>query len=441
MLQLTNLSLLEPVKWVIFRTLEKLGDLRGNKLQAAANTFPVHQDALWVFVSTIGELNAINPFLRTLLERLKPLKLVLITDHEHYRAPYLVQYPDATVFVTMGHSSDARQLASHLPPAMLLVAEIPCQPSDAPCRFSYAFMRTAKQHHAIVCLINGWLYHYTPPCRMDAIEKRLFMRDYIRMFDVACVQTDDVCQSLIRAGASTDRVVVTGNIKFDALQRTDWSPDQARSPVFLNTLIASNRPIIVAGCVTDHKEQHLVLDAFVRLHDKYPQAFLVLAPRHPEVQEHMVALESFLAVRGLRGQFRSRIQDVPPGQEIQCLVLDTIGELKDFYAASTIAYVGRNHNILEPLAFGKPVILSPGWEPTYPSYPVYQAMLEAKGVLQIDDTMSLGDTWLALLDTPGKSDMLERDLKNALDNATGASARCTEAIMPYVMRASKKFEI
>lgn len=435
---LTKPTLTEPLKWAIFRALEKLSDLRGNAVMETANNLPPPsgQRALWVFVSTIGELNAINPFLRTLHERLEPLKLVLITDHEHYRAPYLTQYPDATVFVTGGHSHDALRLARHLPPAMLVVAEIPCLPSDAPCRFSYIFMRTAKQHHAPICLVNGWLYNYPPPCRMDAIENRLFRRDYVRLFDVACVQTDAVRQTLIQAGAPAERLFVTGNIKFDAMQRTAWSPDQARSPNLLKALLADKRPTVVAGCVTDYEEQQHILDAFARLHDKYPEAFLVLAPRHPENQGHMVALESFLVARGLRGQFRSRIEDAPLGKDVQCLVLDTIGELKDFYAASSIAYVGRNHNILEPLAFGKPVALSPGWEPTYPSYPVYQAMLEAGAVLQVDNNMALGDAWLSLIDSPEMSSQLRRDVGNAIDKAMGASARCLAAITPYVIQAS-----
>lgn len=438
-LPLTKPTLIEPFKWAIFRALEKLSDLCGNAVVETTNDLPPPsgQRALWIFVSTIGELNAINPFLRTLHERLKPLKLVLITDHEHYRTPYLNQYPDATVFVTGGHSLDARRLAQHLPPTMLVVAEIPCLPSDAPCRFSYAFIRTAKRHRAPICLVNGWLYHYQPPCRMDAIEHWLFRRDYVRLFDIACIQTDAVRQNLIQAGASPKRLFVTGNIKFDVMQQTVWSPEQARSsPNLLKSLLAEKRPTVVAGCVTDHKEQQQVLDAFMRLHEQHPETLLVIAPRHPEFHENIVALESLLVAKGIRGQFRSRIEDIPIGKEVQCLVLDTIGELKDFYAISSIAYVGRNHNILEPLAFGKPVVLSPGWEPTYPSYPVYQAILEAGGVLQVDNSMALGDAWLALIDSPEKSAQLRYEIRKAIDEAAGASARCLAAISPYVIQTS-----
>lgn len=430
----TKPSVMEPVKWAVFRALEKLTDLRGNAVAMSTESLPAPagQKALWVFVSTIGELNATAPFLRELHARLGQLKLVLITDHEHYRSPYLAQYPDAIVYVTGGHSRDAHRLAQHLPPAMLIVAEIPCLPSDAPCRFSYAFLRTAKKHGAPVCLVNGWLYHYKPACRMDDIENRLFRREYARLFDAACVQSKEVRACLIEAGAAPARVTVTGNIKFDAMQRTDWTPSQARSPVMLSALLASGRPTIVAGCVTDYTEQHRILDAFSELRSRHPKALLVLAPRHPEVREHMVALEGFLTERGLNGQFRSRIDDAPLADSTACLVLDTIGELKDFYAAATIAYVGVDHNILEPLSFEKPVTIGQGWEKTYPSYPVYRAMLESGGVLQVSVEENLGAIWLRLI---GQTDAISEQItktKKGIDMEKGATQRCLSALDPWV---------
>lgn len=430
----TRLSAWEPLKWALFRALEKLSDLRGNAVAKSDDILPepAGQPALWVFVSTIGELNAIGPFLRQLHDRLEHLKLVLITDHEHYRPAYLAQYPDATVFVTGGHSRDARRLARHLPPAMLVVAEIPCLPSDAPCRFSYAFLRAAKKHGAPICLVNGWLYHYRPACRMDDIENRLFRRDYVRLFDIACVQREEVRNELIEAGAEHTRVTVTGNIKFDAMQRSDWSPSQARSPIMLTALLASGRPVVVAGCVTDYGEQRRILDAFDALRARHPEALLVLAPRHPEVQEHMLALEAFLAERRLNGQFRSRIEDTPLADNIACLVLDTIGELKDFYAAATLTYVGINHNILEPLSFDKPVTVSPGWEKTYPSYPVYRAMLESGGILQVHPEEKLDAIWLRMLeDANAKADHVSR-LKQTLASASGAALHCLNSLSPQI---------
>ena len=399
---LTTISPATHVKWGVFRLLERLSDLRGNSASGHLELNRPEQPlaSLWVFVSTIGELNAIDPLLREVVARTPQLKLVLITDHPHYRESYLARYPAAEVCVTRGHGTDAAELARHYPPQLLVVAEIPCWPSDAPCRFSFAFLLEAKRAGAAAVLVNAWLYHYAPASRMDGIERQLFQKDYLRAFDAIGAQTDEMRQKLLATGADADRVTVTGNIKFDAMLQTNWSPAKARSPIMLGTLIQSVRPVIVAGCMTDFAELQMVLDAFVAVREHHPKALLVLAPRHPEAADQMVALQVLLKQSHLPAVFRSELADAPIEATIACLVLDTMGELRDFYAAAAVAHVGVDHNVLEPLGFGKPVTVKPGWNTTYPSYPVYRVLMDSKALLEADNAAPLAGHWLQLLDQP-----------------------------------------
>ena len=315
------------IKWLVFLCLEWLSDLRGTSTSVPVTLGEVTERpaSIWIFVSTIGELNAIDPFLKKLLDQSADLKLVLITDHQHYFESYRSRYPDSVIFVSKGHSNDARHLARRFPPKLLVVGEIPCWPGDAPCRFSFAFLLEAKRHGAFACVVNGWLYHYPSSCRMDAIERWLFQRDYLAAFDVIAVQTNTVRDALIHAGASPERVSVTGNIKFDTLQSSGWLMKLARSPVMLNSLLESRRPIIVAGCVTETAEQEMVLDAFACVLAVYSDALLVLAPRHPEVIQRMQTLAKLLCERKLPALFRSTVPDQAIAEETVCLVLDTIG--------------------------------------------------------------------------------------------------------------------
>jgi 3-deoxy-D-manno-octulosonic-acid transferase len=425
-----GIGVLTRVKWQLFRLLERLSDLRGNaaaghlELNAPAAPRP----ALWVFVSTIGELNAVDPFLRQLAARLAHLQLVLITDHPHYRDSYAQRYPQAQVCVTRGHGDDARTLARHYPPRLLIVAEIPCLPSDAPCRFSFAFLLEAKARRAPALLVNGWLYHYAPPSRMDAIERALFQRAWLRAFDRLCVQTPECRDRLVAAGASPERLAVVGNIKFDSMQRPQWSAGDARSPRLLGSLIASARPTIVAGCVTNESEQLAVVDAFERVRAQCDNALLVIAPRHPEVAERMNALRALLAARGHEARFRSTHGDTALDAGVDCLVLDTIGDLRDFYAAATVAHVGVDHNVLEPLAFGKPVSVVPGWDRTYPSYPVYRMLSDEQALLEAADAPALAAQWLASIDAHRAGTAGSSASARALERARGAVDRHFAAI-------------
>jgi 3-deoxy-D-manno-octulosonic-acid transferase len=110
------------------------------------------------------------------------------------------------------------------------------------------------------------------------------------------------------------------------------------------------------------------------------------------------------------------------------LVLDTMGELRGCYAAATLAFVGTDHNVLEPLAFGKPVFVGPGWEPTYPSYPVYTLLRDA-GVLQTVDALpDLAPRWLAALQHDASAQASARRTEAVLAQARGAVARKLTAL-------------
>ncbi len=394
-----------------FEALERLSDLRGNAAAQGSVIEPAGpaRRAWWVFVSTIGELNATAPLLDALRQRLSHLQMVLVTDHAHYRDSYLARYPDAEVVVSLGHSRDAAALKVLRPPVLMLVAEIPLLPSDAPCRCSAPFLLAARAQGALLVAVNGWLYGYAPSCRMDDIERRLLTRGLLGQFDALCVQTDTVQAEMLRQGAPAARLHVTGNLKLDALHQVrPWQAAEARSPALMQSIASSGRLAVVAGSLTRDSELQAVLDAFVGLRQHHPQALLVLAPRHPEVPANLEQIAERLATRGLASVRRSQLGDGVLPASCPVLVLDTMGELRDCYAVSTLAHVGVDHNVLEPLAYDKPTSVMPGWEATYPSYPVYTTLQQAGVLLDAEDAAGLLQRWRAAVDEGATGQALHR---------------------------------
>jgi 3-deoxy-D-manno-octulosonic-acid transferase len=429
-----------PLRWPLFRLLEKLSDLRGNvALQGTHIEQPASpQPALWVYVSTIGELNAVQPLLVPVVAALPHLRLVLITEHAHYADAYRARWPQASVAVTRGHSRDAAALARAFPPRLLLLAEIPCLPHDAPCRFSHAFVRAARAAGARMVLANGWAYGYTPASRMDSLEASWFGRDQVRSFDLLCVQSDAGKEKLVRAGANAERVVVTGNLKFDALA-VPPDPTRARSAVLLGSVRDSGRPTVVSGCLTRDDELVQVLEAFRIVRSSQAKALLVLAPRHPEVPRNMEFLSQALAKHAMPWVKRSTHGDLPLAESVAALVLDTMGDLRDFYAAAHVAHVGVDHNVLEPLAYGKPVTVGPGWNPTYPSYPVYQLLSGRGGLMEVTahsgESQALAGHWLSCLLGGQEGAAQAARAQAALSSASGATARHLLAMRPHLLAA------
>lgn len=405
-------------KWSLFRAIERANELlrRKTSIQVRVPGPAWGRAPLWLYASTLGELNAVEPLLRALLDAMDQPPLLIFTDRAHYRESFLARYPDACVRVL--DRENAVALANQQRPRLLVLAEIPCGLSDAPCRFPFGVLYELKRRGVPVCAVNGWLYGGAPACRLDAIEKRLFARDYLRLFDLITTQDENIRSALIAAGADAQRVIVTGNTKFDAPSDFAWQPRNARSPVALRSIIGGVRPVIVAGCVTNIAEQILVLDAFVELRRSRPETLLIIAPRHPEVEERMNKLRAMLTERKLSYAFRSQCGDVALPGALDCFVLDTLGELKDFYAAGTIAYVGLNHNILEPLLFGKPVVVTPGWEASYPSYPMYRRLVDEELILEVGPALLAG-TWLELLRDPAAQTQTVQHSLASLRGATG----------------------
>jgi len=151
------------------------------------------------------------------------------------------------------------------------------------------------------------------------------------------------------------RVEVSGNIKFDLR----IAPETATAGKALRNVLGADRPVWTAGS-THEGEEVAALDAHEHVLQKMPNAVLVLVPRHPQRFE---AVRSLLVSRGVSFVTRSSGASLEAGDTV--LLVDTLGELLSFYAASDVAFVGGSiapvggHNLLEPAALGIPVIAGP----------------------------------------------------------------------------------
>lgn len=435
----TRLAAKTRAKWAIFRAAEHgsrlLARIRGlpaakSALELSSPRLPDVGEgrALWIFLSTIGELNAVNTFLYELLARYPRRPIVFLTDHAQYGEPFRARFPRVHVAVMNGCSEQFRELASVFPPALLVIAEIPCRPSDGPCNFPFAALYVAKSCGARVVLVNGWLYGIGPDCGLDRLELRLFDGDWRRLVDLFLVQEEAGCRQLLELGVEPERVAVTGNIKFDGV-RALLEESQAVQEAFAETrLRIGPRPCVVVGSVQAHWEIERTVDAFAGLRARVPDAFLVFALRYPNMPGRLDYLVDLLEKRALTYVRRSADDGTSTWSDIDVLLLDTIGELRYFYSLADLSYLGVNHNPLEPLAFGRPVFVSAGWTETYPSWPVYRQLLAAGALKQFGDTAALTEACSQTLAFNAASDRETelRALRTALEKQEGATARTLE---------------
>lgn len=164
-------------------------------------------------------------------------------------------------------------------------------------------------------------------------------------------------QRFVELGLPPERVVASGNIKFDL--HIDLGLESEAQALTHQWRGATGRKVWLAAS-THAGEEEVILDAFAQLRKKFADLLLVLVPRHPQRFDSVARLCRDRGYKLLR-----RSDGGPPRPEHQILLGDTMGELLRFYGACDTAFVGGSlvpvggHNMIEPAAWGVPVVCGP----------------------------------------------------------------------------------
>ena len=198
-------------------------------------------------------------------------------------------------------------------------------------------------------------------------------------------------ERLHEQGVRRERISVTGDTRYDQV----WSRAQRPSSLFVRSL-RSARPTLVAGSTWPSDEEHL-LPAWSRIRDKIPDARLVIAP-HEVSPRNLKSIEGWARAHALR---LARI-DADDAADADVILVDRYGILGDLYALADVAYVGGGfqsaglHSVLEPAAFGVPVLFGPRHERSRDAARLIEAGGGAAVIREADLSLRLAD-WLGSL--------------------------------------------
>ncbi|WP_047283668.1 lipid IV(A) 3-deoxy-D-manno-octulosonic acid transferase [Pseudomonas protegens] len=341
---------------------------------------------IWVHAVSVGESIAAAPMIRALLAR----------------------YPQLPITVTCMTPTGSERIHA------LFANETRVQhcylPYDLPCAAA-RFLDRVQPKLAVIMETELWPNHIDQCARrgipVALANARLSERSakgygrfarltapMLAQMSLFAVQTEAEAQRFLRLGARPETVQVTGSIKFDLsidpqlLQRATELRQQWQ---------AMDRPVWIAAS-THEGEDAVVLDAHRQLLGSYPNALLILVPRHPERFDSVHELcrqQGFATVR------RSTAEPVLATTSV--LLGDTMGELLFLYALADSAFVGGSlvpnggHNLLEPAALAKPVISGPHLF----NFLEIAAMLREAGALQeVDDAEGLAVAVQRLFELP-----------------------------------------
>lgn len=298
--------------------------------------------------ASVGEVNAAGPLVRALLAARPSQRLLVTTFTPTGSRRVRDLFGDAVdhVFAPLDLPGAVRRFYRRQAPRLLVVVETEIWPN------LYA---AATARDIPLLLVNA---------RLSPSSVRNYSR-WRGLFGAAlnqarCILTQGQLDHdrFIACGAEPDRVRITGNLKFDV----DIHPRHREAGELLQAAWGVNRPVLTAGS-THEDDETILFRAFRQSLERHPSALLVIAPRHPE---RFTRAAQAARDAGFEVQLLSQGGRIAP--HTNCLVVDTMGELLNYYAAADVTFLGGTlaeiggHNILEPAALGKPVLTGPHTE-------------------------------------------------------------------------------
>jgi 3-deoxy-D-manno-octulosonic-acid transferase len=247
--------------------------------------------------------------------------------------------------------------------------------------------------------------------------------------DLFLAQTAEDAQRLRDIGAPTERVRVSGNLKFDI--RPNAQPELITG---LRAAIGKDSPVIVCGSTAEGEEEPL-LAAFKTVQEQFPAAVMILAPRHPERFEKVAGL---ISTQGFALQRRTQWKLAQPILS-GIFLLDSVGELAAVYELSDIAFVGGSlvptggHNILEPAQYGVAILLGPH---TF-NFREIVSIFEQGGALKSVTAETVGQQFLSLLTHPEERQRMGTLAKELFAKHAGATRRTLEALAPLLRQKER----
>lgn len=306
-------------------------------------------ESIWIHAVSVGETLAARTLIDGLRARYPQLRIFLSTTTLTGRqlARTRIRGVDGIFFFPFDIPLSINRTLRLVRPKLFIMVETEIWPN---------LLRACRARGVKTMLVNGRISARSYP-RYRLV--RGFFREVLGHVDRLCMQGEESARRIIDIGASPDRVVVTGNLKFDALELPPRG-GRGAGRVLRFFRVPPDRPVFMAAS-TLKGEEVPVLTAFAALRRQHPTALLVIAPRKPERWDETVTLARGEGFRVLR---RSELAiDSEPRADV--VVLDSIGELAHLLQIATVVFVGGSivaqggHNILEPAVHGKPVVFGP----------------------------------------------------------------------------------
>ena len=369
---------------------------------------------LWFHATSVGEFEQARPLIAALHSSYR----IVVTRFSPSVQRAMTRHPqvDASITLPLDSRRNVADLLEMIRPRALIFSKFDVWPN---CVWE------ASRRGVPVALIAGTMHSGSRRLRPIA---RGLLRQVHRHFSVQCAVTEEDAARLRTLSPADAPIIVTGDTRFDqvfaraessstelALSRDDWSGF---------TLVAGS---------TYEQDERVLIPAFKALREAVPDARLILVPHEPTA-EHLDASDASLRTAGLTC---IRYSDADAGVRVDgvdVVLVDRVGVLAALYRLGSVAFVGgsfraRVHNVMEPAALSKPVIVGPLMD----NSPECYGLLRCGGALRVPDEASLSAALIDLARGEGRVSEMGATGRAYIVENLGASERTLAALRAWVL--------
>jgi 3-deoxy-D-manno-octulosonic-acid transferase len=398
---------------------QRFGRYDGTLKQALTN-----RQVVWLHAVSVGEVNVCTQLIRSLESRTPNLKFVVSTTTSTGMAELGKKLPNhiEKIYYPVDRRAYVRRALASIHPEAVVLVEAEIWPN---------FLWQLRDMRIPAFLVNARLSE-----RSHRGYRRFgfLFRPLFGAFAGIGAQSEADAAKLRELGAHPEAIQIVGSLKFDAAQLD--GPRLLDVPALLGQLGYTPPGLILVAGSTHAGEEALVAEIFQRLRKRFPGLFLVLCPRHFERGK---SVGEELRAKGLRFAFRNEITSATrhAAGEIECLLVNTTGELRYFYEHASVVFVGKSltseggQNPIEPGAYGKAMIFGPNMQ-NFAA--IASAFIQGGGAVQVRDAGELEARLAELLTDEGRRVQLGQNALRIVKENQGAVERTVDMIEAGLVR-------
>jgi len=373
------------------------------------------EKSIWVHAVSLGETIAATPLIKTLRATYPDYPIVVTNMTLTGSARAKLAFGDSVIhsYVPYDLPDAVSRFIDRIQPKIFIAIETELWPN---------LFSACKQKNIPIVLANARLSEKSARGYQSVAPLTKKMLSEISL--LASQGTADA-ERFIKLGMPKEKIIITGNIKFDL----ELPKDLEEKSKTLREELGKEKHIWIAGS-THPGEEEIILAAHAEIRKKFPTALLILVPRHPERFDDVEKLckeKNFSVVRRSRGE---KCDDATA-----IYLSDTMGEMMLMYSVCDVAFVGGSfvsvggHNMLEPAAVSKPVLTGPH---LFNFAEISELLFSAGGMFKVTSANELAEKINTFFENKNMREEIGNRAYHVVKENSGALRKQLEGIKKFI---------